>query len=385
MEDNSMGKRSNGEGTIFKRSDGRWCGAYYVGNKRKFVYGKTQKMVKERLQQLKQESSEEKQDSKTFGNWVLEYLENYKKNDIKESTYGTYLVYYRKHIQNSEIGKKTLEELTTDDLQKYYNKMLQSDLSAKTVRHLSVIINEALRQAVKLRKIKVNVNASVVLPKKIKFEGKTLSKEDVARLADKAKDEELYSLVMTTIFTGMRKGEVLGLTWDCVHLEQGCLDVKKSLCRVVDHMDEKGKMVSKLVLLEPKNKSSIREIPLPDFIVDILRKHRDQQLNHQVEWADIYNNQNLVFAREDGNFLSPRQVLADYYKMLDKYGIERVRFHDLRHTYASLLMESETDLKVIQELMGHSSISTTMDIYTHLKMEQKRNSVEKMADLFDEN
>ena len=377
-----MGKRSNGEGSIFKRADGRWCAAYYVGKKRKFVYGKTQKAVKERLEQIKQEKKEEIKSEGTVANWILKYLENYKKNDIKASTYATYLTYYRKHIKQSEIGNKALEDLSTADLQAYYNSMTKLGLSAKTVRHLSVIINEALQQAVRLQKIKTNVNAVVVLPKKERFEGKTLSKEDVEILAEKAKDEALYSLVIVTIFTGMRKGEVLGLTWDNVHLEEKYLEVKKSLCRVNDYLDEKGRTITKLILLEPKNKSSIRKIPLSDFVVDILCKHYEKQKKHQQEWGELYMDQNLVFAKDDGDFLSPRTVLTDYYKLLDKYGIERVRFHDLRHTYASLLMESETDSKVIQELLGHSSISTTLDIYTHLKMEQKRSSVDKMAGMF---
>lgn len=377
-----MSKRSNGEGSIFKRTDGRWCAAYYVGTKRKFVYGKTQKAVKERLEQIKQEKEEMIKYEETVANWILMYLENYKKNDIKASTYATYLTYYRKHIKQSEIGKKALEDLSTADLQDYYNKMIEMGLSAKTVRHLSVIINEALQQAVRLQMIKTNVNSVVVLPKKEKFDGKTLSKEDVEKLADKAKDEELYPLVMVTIFTGMRKGEVLGLTWDCVHLDEKYLEVKKSLCRVNDYVDDNGRTVTKLVLLEPKNKSSIRKIPISDFIVDILQNHYEKQKIEKEYWKEIYCNQDLVFAKIDGDFLSPRGVLDDYYKLLDKYGIERVRFHDLRHTFASLLMESETDSKVIQELLGHSSISTTLDIYTHLKMEQKRNSVDKMAGMF---
>lgn len=214
-----MAKRSNGEGSIYKRADGRWCGSYYVGGKRKSVYGKTRKDVKELLEQRMQEKEEQQHEICSVENWIKEYLENYKRNELKASTYGTYLVYYRKHILESEIGKKNLNELKTDDLQHYYNRMQNEGLSAKTIRHLSVIINEALNQAVRMDKIKVNVNSAVVLPKKAKFTGEVLSKEDVVKLTTEAKGESLYPLVMLTIFTGMRKGEVLGLTWDNVHWE----------------------------------------------------------------------------------------------------------------------------------------------------------------------
>lgn len=376
-----MAKRSNGEGTIFKRADGRWCAAYYVGTKRKFVYGKTQRIVKERLEQMKLQQEEIQHSADTVENWVLEYLENYKRNDLKASTYATYLTYYRKHIKENAIGKKMLSELSTADLQSYYNHMIENGLSAKTVRHLSVIVNEALQQAVRLHKIERNVNTDVILPKKEKYEGKILSKEEVAKLAKEAKGEKLYSLVMLTIFTGMRKGEVLGLTWDCVNLKQGYLEVKKSLCRVHDHTDEKGRVVTKLALLEPKNKSSIRRIPLSGFVVDVLREHYEKQTIHKAEWQDIYCDQNLVFANADGGYLSPRYVLEEYSQMLDRYSVKRVRFHDLRHTFASLLLENDTEGKVIQELLGHSSISTTMDIYSHISMGQKQKSVEKLENI----
>lgn len=121
-------------------------------------------------------------------------------------------------------------------------------------------------------------------------------------------------------------------------------------------------------------------------MVDILEHHRERQEEYKREAIDFYNSElDLVFANYLGGFMSEREVLRGFYTVLDKYEIPRVRFHDLRHTYASLLMESETDSKVIQELLGHSSISTTLDIYTHLKMGQKRSSIDKMAGMFMEN
>lgn len=158
------------------------------------------------------------------------------------------------------------------------------------------------------------------------------------------------------------------------------------MCRVADGEDEKGRHHTKVVLLEPKNETSKRIIPISAQLIAILKQHKAKQEEYREEAIDYYNCKlDLVFANHLGNFMSEREVLRVFYSVLDKYGIPRVRFHDLRHTYASLLMESDTDSKVIQELLGHSSISTTLDIYTHLKIEKKRTSVDKMAELFSEN
>lgn len=384
-----MSKRMNGEGTIYKRADGRWCAAYYVGIKRKFLYGKSQREVKYKLKTLMEEEKENEQltdtGSLTLQSWVFQYLKDYKVNELKASTMNTYMTFYRKHIEDSDIGEMELQEIQTNDLQRYYNRKLKDGLSAKTVRHLSVIIREALTQAVRLKYIRNSPQEGVILPKKEKYEGKTLSQSDVLKLLNEAVDETLYPLIMTAIFTGMRKGEILGLQWKNVDLDNGYIKVEKSLCRVADGVDGKGRHRTKVTLLEPKTATSKRTIPLTSQLVEILRHHKERQEKYKKEAVDFYNSElDLVFANYLGDFMSEREVLRGFYTVLDKYEIPRVRFHDLRHTYASLLMESETDSKVIQELLGHSSISTTLDIYTHLKMEQKRNSVDKMAGMFVE-
>ena len=142
-------KRSNGEGTIFKRSDGRWCAAYYdeePTHKRHFVYGKSQKEVKQKLQEKKNDpgASNRTENSYTLQQWIQFYLENYKKNEVKETTYGAYQELYRKHIENSDIGKTKLKRITANQLQQFYNNKTAMGYSAKTVRHMYVIINSSI-------------------------------------------------------------------------------------------------------------------------------------------------------------------------------------------------------------------------------------------------
>lgn len=380
-----MGKRINGEGTIYKRSDGRWCGAYYIGSKRKFVYGKTQKEVISKLKDVKAEAEEVSHLFETTYNletWIKMYIDEYKTNELKPSTLSTYLTFYRKHLKDSDIGKIRLSELSTDDLQKYYNDKLRSGLSAKTVRHIAVIVRESLKQALRLKYIKYNPHDAVVLPKKEIFKGDTLSVEEVKHLMNDAKGEELYPLVMTAIFTGMRRGELLGLQWENVDFDAGIIHVEQSLCRIDDGFDENGKHHTKRVLMEPKTQMSKRVIPITQPLMHILKEHKKSQDNYKSQISDIYNLElDLVFANNIGEFMQDRSLLRDFYTMLDKYNITRVRFHDLRHTFASMLLESGTEGKLVQELLGHASISTTMDIYAHITTGQKMKTVEKLSEI----
>lgn len=185
-------KRSNGEGTIYKRKDGRWCGAYYDDlpvPKRHFVYGRTQTEVKKKLKVCRESSTlqnNQQNVSYVLENWILYYLENFKKNELKETTFGTYMETFDKHIRNSSIGKTKLGQLTAKQLQEFYNGKMEDGYSAKTVRHMNVIINSALECAYKMQYIDNNVNKLVILPKRQPYIANILSPQEVARIVNNA-------------------------------------------------------------------------------------------------------------------------------------------------------------------------------------------------------
>lgn len=223
-----MAKRSNGEGTIYKRKDGIWCASRYVpcGNgkfKRKYVYGKTQKSVKEKLKEL-ENYEEPKAQTTTLVGRMLEWMEQYKKNVLKITTYENYLGYIRTHVQGSDIADIPLEKLSTSALQKFYNMKLKGtaqrkQLSRRTVEYLHIIIGSALEQAYKNEMIAKNVNEFTVLPKKEEKEIEPLTIEDLEKVLRVAKETDLYSLILLEVFTGMRKGEILGFQWENVDLD----------------------------------------------------------------------------------------------------------------------------------------------------------------------
>lgn len=375
-----MGKRSNGEGTIYKRKDGRWCAAYYDEKyNRHYVYGKTQAEVKQKLKKKRDEKPDEVQQSITFQEWIEEFLVNYKKNEIKITTYEGYIRIYRKHIKDSQIGKTALNQVTTEILQRYYNDKLNDGYNSKTVRSIGIVIGAALNMAVKLKMLSENPNRYTSIPKKKKYEASVLSAEEVARIVKEAKDEELYPIVVTTVYTGMRKGEVMALKWENVDFQKRRIYIKNSLCKIDgDQLDEKGHRHARYEILEPKTKESIRMVPMMDEVYEALMLQRERQQMDKQRYREIYLDQGLVFTDSCGNFLPQRQFMDQYHAFLRKYEITDIRFHDLRHTFATLLIEADVSMKVVQELLGHSTITTSMDIYTHVSDEKKEQALDRL-------
>lgn len=386
-------RRSNGEGTIYKRKDGRWCAAYYDDApcpKRHFVYGGTQAEVKRKLKE-KKESPDTTVDLADTGNktsytleeWIVFYLENYKKNEVKETTLSSYFVIYRKHIKGTVLGRTKLKRISVNQLQSYYNSKNADGYNAKTVKHIHILINSALNKAVQIRLISENVNKLVILPKRQTYEAKVLSTEEVNRILDETREEKLYPIIVLIIHTGLRKGEAMALKWENIDFKEKELRVEGSLCRVDVGTKEDGRIIHGYKILSPKTAKSKRTIPLTDIAFDALKLQQERQMKMKEYYKDIYNDEGFVFARYDGRYLNQRGFMDEYHAFLEKYNIPNIRFHDLRHTFASLLLEAGESPKVIQELLGHSSITTTMDIYAHITKKGKIKAVNKLNELFD--
>ena len=386
-----MGRRSNGEGTICKRGDGRWMGQVTLdtdsGYKRKTVYGKTQKEVKEKIARLKLDCQRGKlieTSNMPLEDWMQLWIANYKP-DLKVTTRESYELYINVHIKGSEIGKIPLNKLKTTDLQRFYNAKLKCEcknqkqkLSPTTVRYINLIIKGALRQAVNNRMISENVTDGVVLPKKRKVEITPLTREEVIRFLEVAKGDRLYTLYLLEMMTGLRRGEILGLKWEDIDFKEGRIKVIHNLYRV-NNTDKDAGSKYKLVLLTPKTESSKRSILLNQFMVEELLRHKKKQEREKELYGEDYRDLGMVFCKPDGDYISPREFLRQYQRLLQKAGLERKRFHDLRHTVASLLINANENPKVVQQLLGHSTISTTLDIYAHVMDQTLNRSVDNLC------
>lgn len=380
-----MAKRANGEGSIFKRSDGLWCAAKYIEQpdgtfKRKYIYAKTQKAVKEKLKRFEELEKIPEDASILLQDWMIQWLDIYKKLTIKETTYDNYRMNINTHIRGTGVGQTALKDLTTNALQKFYNNKFcgEKRLSRRTVEYLRVIIGGALEQACKNGLIEKNVNTFTVLPKKETKEIVPLTVEELNKIIVASEGTRLYPLLILEIFTGMRKGEILGLQWTNVDLKNGMIYVKKSLGRVTVK-DGTGERKTMLKLMDPKTQKSVRSIPISAEVVKVLKAHRKNQMEEKMKNRCIYQDLDLVFANEQGAFVDPRELLRSFHKLLEKGGVRKCRFHDLRHSFASVLINQGESMKIIQELLGHSTITTTMDIYSHVAQETKKQSVEALG------
>ena len=252
-----------------------------------------------------------------------------------------------------------------------------TQLSRRTVEYIHTIVGSALKQAYKNELIKKNYNDFTVLPRKEKKEIEPLSLEEVQKVLSASENTEMYALLVLEVFTGLRKGEILGLQWHCIDFEDKTLCVKQNLCRV-QTVETSDKRKTELILMKPKTASSYRTLPLSEDVIQVLKQHKKEQNIHKMQYRDVYYDNDIVFAKPDGNFEDPRELLHKFHAILEKAGVRKVRFHDLRHTFASLLLNEGESMKVIQGLLGHSTITTSMDVYSHVAVKTKEKSIERL-------
>lgn len=246
------------------------------------------------------------------------------------------------------------------------------------MRYINIIIKSALKQAVNNRMINDNACNAVVLPKKNKIEIIPLTKEEVIQFLNVAKKDRLYTLYLLEMMTGLRRGEILGLKWSDIDFEKGKINVIHNLYRI-NNTDENATTKYKLELLTPKTETSKRSIPINQLMIEELLKHKEKQDLEKMYYASDYKDLGMVFTRPNGDYISPREFLRQYQKLLSTAGLEKKRFHDLRHTVASLLINANENPKVIQQLLGHSTISTTLDIYAHVMGETMNKSIDTLC------
>ncbi|MEW6423663.1 MAG: tyrosine-type recombinase/integrase [Bacillota bacterium] len=395
-----MAKRGHGEGTIRKRKkDGLWEARITVGydpatgrQKQISKYFKKREDARDWLAKAVNEQATGafiEPHKVTVGQWLDKWLADYKKLKLKPTTWAGYETLIRCHIKPA-IGNIPLNKLQTGELQKLYKEKLEKGrvdgkggLSPDYVRYMHAVIHEALKQAVKEQLIYRNVAEAVNLPEKEEREMRPLKPEEMDKFLSLAEQDRLYAAFLLELGTGLRRGELLALKWDNVDLKNGVLAVKESLARVkVDDPSKNGGRKTRLDYLDPKTKSSKRIIPIPEDILKELKAHKTRQNEGRLFFGQNYHNENLVFCLEDGKPLDPRNFTRKFERLLRRAGIPKTRFHDLRHTFATRLLELNEHPKVVQELLGHAKITTTIDTYSHVDPELKKKAAARLNELF---
>ena len=358
-----MGRRGNGEGTISRRKDGRWEGRYYVptedGPKRKVIYGKTRAEVSEKLTKALSDRANGivyDNENITIGEYLDVWLKGSVYGSVRQSTYDRDTNLVNNHIK-PVLGSLKLKKLNSAHVQNFYRNRLDTGLSASTVRKIHDILRRGLAQAVDWHLTQRNVADVVKPPRPVPKEIVALSTDETRRLLDAAAEDRLEALYVLAVHTGMRQGEMLALRWQDVDIENAVLSVRRTLTR-------RG---GKIAFGEPKTKKSRRSIRLTPQAVDALRAHLERQLRDMEILGDHYQDQGLIFTTDTGAPINPSNLRQrSFTPLLKRVGLPHMRFHDLRHTCATLLLSRGVHPKFVQELLGHATIAITLDTYSHV-------------------
>lgn len=374
-------RNDNGNGSTRKRADGKWEGRYSAGYDpatgkliSRSVYGKTQKEVRQKLNEILrdlQDGTYVAPNKMTAGEWLDIWLKEYTLN-IRPATKAAYEQHVRVHLKPA-LGRIQLSKLLPHQIQQNYNDLLRKrGLSPKSIKNVHGVLHRALEQAKLMGYLKTNPTTGVVLPKAEKAVLKTMEDTDVARFLQEIKDDPYENVLFVTAFTGLREGEVLGLTWDCVDFEKGQLLINKQ------HNRAKGE---KEFHFSPLKNSKIRTITVAQEVLNVLEKQQKQQEKWQAILGDKWDNQkNLVFTTEFGRYINNKTLYMNYKRIMRKLGFPQLRFHDLRHTYAVNSLRAGDDIKTVQENLGHATASFTLGTYAHATPGMKRESAGRMND-----
>lgn len=374
-------RRGNGEGNIRKRSDGRWEGRFTAGHDPitgkaiiKNVLAKTQEECRNKLKTEigKAETLDYvRSDKITVGEWLDIWYENYVKTTLRPSTVKNYETLIRVHIKPG-IGKRQLKTLTPTYLQQLYARLLvngrvdrpeskkqSKGLSVKTVRNIHTIIRSACEKAVLERLLLFNPAIGCELPKKERKEMKILPLDQLQTFFNAAKENGSYEMFYFELATGLRRGELFGLKWSDINFQTGAVSIQRQVQRIDGKVQE-----TKL-----KTGNAYRTILVDRDILDMLKRVQQKQ--------DVPSQ--YVFCSPTGGILEPGSQRKLLQRLLESCGMEKIRFHDLRHTFATLALQNGVDVKTLSGLLGHYSAAFTLDTYGHISTQMQQDAAQKVG------
>jgi len=378
-----MGKNGNGEGSIYEhKRNGKkvgYRGAYTVysvqGSKRRYVTGKTREEVRQKLTKAIADRDGGlvfNAEGLTVGKYLERWLKDAVQGTVRQSTYEVYGHMIHPHIVPG-LGRLKLKNLTPTHVRAFYRDRLDSGLSPATVHKMHVVLHKALDGAVSDGLIPRNVAKGVKVPQASakRKEIRPLTPEQARSLLEAVRGDRLEALFVLALTTGLRQGELLALTWEDVELEDAVLRVRRTITRSGGKVD----------VGPPKTNKSRRSVGLTASAVEALRDHLASQLEEMERIGSLYRPGGLVFANESGGIINPSNLRnRSFARLLKRAGLPKIRFHDLRHTCATLLLSRNVNPKIVSEMLGHSSIAITLDTYSHVLPTMQENAVRALED-----
>ena len=341
------------------------------------ITGKSQKEVSQKLKQLTTEIDQgtyTEPCKMTLAEWLDIWTRDYLAH-VKPRTKDSYKTTVRMHLKPG-LGALKLEDIKTEDLQRFINSLIerpvdQPVLTAKTIRNINGVLHRALQQAQELGYIRINPDNACKLPKAVRKEIKPLDDEAIKDFVRVCQGHQFEGIYIVTLFTGLREGEVLGLTWDCVDFRRGMLTINKQLQR-----ERKGS--GEYHFLPTKSGKTRYLTPAP-YVMEVLKRQQERQNQWKKDAGKAWSNPGrLVFTNELGGNLSAQTVYLHFKKLVAEIDCPDTRFHDLRHSYAVTALRSGDDIKTVQENLGHHTAAFTLDVYAHVTAQMKTESANRM-------
>ncbi len=374
-------KHANGEGSIRPkpRADGRWEGRYHVevdgAWKRRSVFGRTKAEVAKSLRAAltaRDGGAVVASAKETFGSFLDAWLEGTSAT-IRPRTFASYAQIVRDHLKPN-LGRTLLARLQPQHVQRLHQDLLASGLSPKTVRNVHVTLHRALDQAQRWRLVPTNIADLVDAPRVRRQEMKALSPEEARSVLEAARDDDDLEAPWTVaLTTGLRQGELLALRWPEVELERGTLRVVASLVRLAGQEPK---------LAEPKSQRSRRQVELSAGAVDSLQRHRAGAIEAALKAGRAYDRAGFVFRRTDERPLSVTTTWKRWRRLLAAAHVPPMPFHSARHSAATLLLGRGVHPKIVSEMLGHSTVAITLDVYSHVTPAMNREAARVMDELF---
>jgi integrase len=369
----STKKRGQGEGSIFKRKGGLWVAQATIQGQKVTKYFKSQKEARTWLQETLSQIEHGMTlvaSRASLKDYLAEWLET-RKSSVRLKTIRQYSQVVRQHIVPT-LGDIKVKDLRPDQIQALYNTKLNSGVSQRTVIEIHKVLHTSLSMALKWGLIIRNPADAVTRPRKKRTEMKTLSDSQVRVFLSAAEQTRYSALFYLALNTGMRLGELFGLKWSDIDWDHRRLQVKRQLQYLSGHG---------LIFLEPKTAASRRMIVLSENAINKLRTHLEQQDSDRLFAGDQWQENGMLFSTKIGTPMFPANMYKDFKILLKKLDLPDIRFHDLRHTAATLMLQQGIHPKIVQERLGHSDIGMTLNTYSHVLPSMQEDAAEKLDEL----
>lgn len=391
-----MGKRANGEGSsgwVTKNGKKYWRITITTGydpltgkQNRKDFYGKTQKEAKEKLKQY-EENHITTNDNSTLGNFYYDWIWNIKRHSLKPSTFEKWEGVYRNYIKpNKGLNNAKLSEIDTLQLQKIVNKLLETHTLSQ-MKTLHSCLRNCFKYAKSINKIKTNPIEGVIYPKNntdISKKENYISEDEQKCLINALKGDKLEGLILIGLMCVLRLGEALALQVNDIDFNNMSININKSAKYVwTGERTKDGTKLYEYRVFIPKTKTSIREVPLPNILKPIIKDLIKANMENKLKYGELYFDNNLIFCRENGNYIDNKQPARHLKSALKKAGIKTdLHYHSLRHIFITNCLSKDINPRTVMDWAGHSDIRMTMLIYAEVNKDKNKKEYEKINDMF---